>query len=350
MAARTTRTLAGRASAAAVALVALTALAGCGGTARSTTDHGAGTAASGMIVAGSGPATGTLMDAMVPSGRLSVTVGSPARRLTAAQAGDGKAHRLTGRGRFVGVSWAFDQDALPRWAWAAVRVQNPLPTTLALVAGGKRYPLGSAYDLVVGQGAVSRGAKASYVAVRSAAHLRLEATYDGLTQSFDATTGERTPSAADGLYHLTAPAAAPACPTVSASTQGVRYRIRCTVGPLAVVPYVAGVGWADQGSTWATTTYRLRPAAASWGKVQYAYVALASTATLDGAQARSNHSANDADLAPIQTGAPVFAVPVGGGTRALTVRARWRGVPHGHPAGAPAHPVFSLVRTLHLQG
>jgi hypothetical protein len=93
---------------------------------------------------------------------------------------------------------------------------------------------------------------------------QLEVDYDGLTQTFDLDTGERSPGPADPFYDL---ATTPAdCPPSGPGrdVRGMQYSITCQMSPITSVPYVADLGWAQEGRTWLVFDLTLTPSPFRW--------------------------------------------------------------------------------------
>jgi hypothetical protein len=69
---------------------------------------------------------------------------------------------------------------------------NVSPTTISLVADGRPYRVGSAYNVVLGgRGIQDFGRRSQYVAVEGDGDdLRLEVGYDGLTQQVELPSGK----------------------------------------------------------------------------------------------------------------------------------------------------------------
>ncbi|MBB2892632.1 hypothetical protein [Flexivirga oryzae] len=97
-------------------------------------------------------------------------------------------------GRFVEVEWDSGSNASAQTV-GAVDIGGNHPVTLTLVAGGHRYRLDTfRTDALVDGSAV--------IAVDGDGDdLRIEATYAGVTQSVDPTTGTRRAGRADLLYN-----------------------------------------------------------------------------------------------------------------------------------------------------
>lgn len=106
----------------------------------------------------------------------------------------------------------------------------------------------------------------SLIAIDEGAALSVEVEFDGATQTLDVATGELDTGVAQGLY---SPAADldlgcddytawcrldPADP--DAPWRPGRSDATVTTGPLALHSYDAELGWADEGTRWATTTVR----------------------------------------------------------------------------------------------
>ena len=226
-------------------------LAGCG----SETDGAAG---GGQVVQGvdTGDVTGDEFELVIPSGEFTLTVGDPVDEVPADAAADGEAHPAPDGQQYVGIAWSPSGTA-PALG-VVLHGTDPLPAALRVRTGGRDLEI-SELALDPADGPANGSA---WVPVDGEA--QLEVSYDGLTQTFDLDTGEREPGPADDFYDL-APTPAD-CPASGPGRggQGMQYSITCEISPITSVPYVAGQGWAEEGSTWLVFDLTLTPTQFRW--------------------------------------------------------------------------------------
>jgi hypothetical protein len=222
-----------------VALAAVVALAGCGG------------AKPGTVVESNTAIAGRSASVSLPSGDLTVWVGKPVKDV-----GDvvgGEPSSVDG-GRYVGVSWSFDQRVGGPAVVTQALAGQVKPMTVRLVADGRAYDVGSVYDVVAdGRGIRDRGKRSAYVAVKGdPKRLWLEVTYDGLTQRISYPAGKVWATRASALKDLK-PAGERACDADGTQDREglTRLPLHCVVGASTRLPYVAGLGWAKDGHEWA---------------------------------------------------------------------------------------------------
>lgn len=204
-----------------------------------------------------GDVTGDAFEVVVPSGEFTVTVGDPVDEVPADAAADGKAHPAPEGREYVGIAWSPSGTA-PAFG-AVLHGTDPLPATIGVRTGGRELEVSElAMDPADGP---ANGV--AWVPVDDG-EAQLHVAYDGLTQTFDLDSGERTPGPADGFYDL---AAAPAdCPAVGPGrdVRGMQYTITCQISPITAVPYLAGEGWAEDGRTWLVFDLTLTPSPFRW--------------------------------------------------------------------------------------
>lgn len=228
----------------ALALLLCCLLAGCGGTPDPRT-VGVGDEAGPSVTA---DVPGTSYALMLPSGRLTVTVSQP-RASVPPRDTEEPGGLAAGEGaRIVGVSRVLDPGAYP----FAVNYQiaepdrilgGPGEVGLRLVADG--------FDADVPDG------PAVWLGVPAEAALRLEVTYDGLVQTVDLATGTVDAGAAAGLAEPL-----PQERTSPCTAQAGSYT-SCQVDVASGYPYVAGLGWAPAGQTYAVLRVELGQGAAA---------------------------------------------------------------------------------------
>lgn len=239
-------------------------------------DDGPAPDAVGAVVAGTGATVeGDSGFLFVPAGRIDVTIGRPlTRALTADETADGLVHAPPLGGAFVPVSWTHDPAALP--APLEVVGTRPALTSMALVADGTSFALGSPYEVAGVGGTTDALVRVMFVAVPTVpAHLVVSADYEGVTQTLDPATGQIGPAAAGPLYHRVPRLTASPCGTGrDAGRRQTGPGVTCSVRDVVVVPHVPGPGWAQPPGGWLVVHYRVDVGAALVRQV---------SVTLDGA-------------------------------------------------------------------
>jgi hypothetical protein len=230
--------------AAGLALLTAVALSGCG-------DDPADDAAV-VPAAESLTIEGDEFEVMLPSGQFVFTVTEPRDELSASDAADGESREAPDGQQYVGLSW--DWEGMAGRAFALLNHDvDPQVASVSLATGDDEVRV---FELDT-QG--SRPAGRTWVLVDHDADPRLEVTYDGHTQTVDLGTGQVDAGVADGLYDIAAYDVD--CPDQGpgSGSDGLQYRIDCTVGEVVAVPYVADLGWAAEGETWLLVQVELRP-------------------------------------------------------------------------------------------
>lgn len=197
---------------------------------------------------------GTQARIIVPTGALDLTVGAPLDGdLAADLAADGE-KQAAGDGAFVPVTWSFDPSAdIPG---RAIVAQDPQPLRMTLVAAGADVELPSPYT-VEGDALGDLATAVFYVPVDDPeADLEIQATYDDLTQTWDAATGDLDSGAAAPLYDEPTGATALPCPDRTITRGGYSADVRCAMS-VERVPYLPGSGWAPDGRTFAVVGHRI---------------------------------------------------------------------------------------------
>ncbi len=198
-------------------------------------------AADGLLV-------GRSTDVRVPWGRLQVTITDP---LDSVDTDAG-----TVRGPLVGVQVELraTDDTVPVDRIPDASLEDPV---FAVTADGEDWELPALTGWVDGV-AISPGARRQYVAVpRGAEDVEVTVTYDGVTQTIDAATADVSTGAAAPLYDASfarpgAPCGDQLWSTGAAAVEGVGSA--CFVRSSVTHPYVAGLGWAPEGSQWLVVT------------------------------------------------------------------------------------------------
>lgn len=213
----------------------------------------------------------------LPSGRMKLSVTEPLKRFPDgvedfiyqnSRQDDPEYNVVRGGGRWVGVSW----ELLPTKTSKAQQVLGldfSRSAEVALVADGQRYDLQA--DRADGWNEASQPRKKSvFVALPDTpAHLTLEVTYDGLTQTFVPATSALDTADADGLYDVPVwSVSAPGCEDLRITpAPGFEFNfdedvVTCDVPEVVSTAYLEGQGWAKQGRTWLGApilTYALSP-------------------------------------------------------------------------------------------
>lgn len=181
-----------------------------------------------------GPAgvTGTAVEVRVPSGTITVTVGSPVQEIAAGSrevtAPDG--------GALVPVSWSLD-----RYQTTGVTGFDA-ETELAILAGDDPTPLTTITD------AATPATGSRVVAIDGTAAVDgVSATYDGLEQVLGL-DGSRDAGVAEQLYAPAADGGDRDCSQGWRSVPQADLDLSCSVRAWTL-PYLPGAGWADEGRT-----------------------------------------------------------------------------------------------------
>ncbi|GAB4004173.1 hypothetical protein [Nocardioides ultimimeridianus] len=263
---------------------------------------------------------------------------------------------ISGGGRFVGLDLdRIDRSALPTTVAA---VSGTTPTTLVLVADGRRIDLPTATDLAVPDQAV-------YVALPSdPKSLDLDVTVEGTTQHLDLLhVGTADHGAASAYYD-----AAALLRSATDAAQCLRARVSLSAGqfdpgpdsgaihfevpqPIVAVPYVAGLGWAAAGRVWLVVPITTRfdqgtfvtwPRFGAPGEVLYLPTLQRTTVRVDGRTPGSSvafYAGSTADLARSNQSGAYYVFNVAGSTHTLQFSQVYADRLHRNdrpaPAGAP---------------
>lgn len=189
--------------------------------------------------------TGKRSIVLTPAGRLVVRFGDPVPRLERDQTSDLTSRTAPEGGSFVPVVWSFQDDI---YGEIERLFGERRALEVELVAGGERYSLSPPDP--------GSNKTAEYVAVEGAAdELTLEVTYDGLTQTVDAETGERESGVAEALYGLPeTEIKIKKCPIKKWFTDPtILLAYECQYTTAVPSPYVANT-WVKEGHTWLSVT------------------------------------------------------------------------------------------------
>lgn len=191
---------------------------------------------------------GRSTDVRVPWGRLQVTVTEPVDSV--------ESESGTLSGSFVGIQVELrdTEDAVPVDRTPDATFEDPV---FAIETDGETWDLPALTGWVDGV-EVEPGARRQYVAVPDDAdEVLVTMTYDGVTQTIDAATADVSVGDAGPLYDAPFPAPGGPCgdqlwSTGASALDGAEST--CFVLGSATRPYVAGLGWAPEGSRWLVVT------------------------------------------------------------------------------------------------
>jgi hypothetical protein len=309
------------------------------------------TAAPGTLVAQpvDGLLVGRSTDVRVPWGRLQVTMTEP---VDTVEGEDGTLH-----GSFIGIQVELrdTEDAVPVDRLPDATFVDP---EFSLVADGETWELPALAGWADGT-EVAPGARRQYVAVPGGAdEVDLAMTYDGVTQTIDVATADVAIGDAAPLYDAPFPAPGAPCGDQLWSTGAGPVddaASGCFVLSSATRPYVAGLGWATEGSRWlvvrvvpgapAAFEYRGRTYRADAAGVETTYA-------LGFDEAVEVYAANDVlpdsvSPDPLDPQVVVFEVPETRETGQMDVRTRLEGELAGGRKGGGAP---RTARALVVQG
>ncbi|MBB2894524.1 hypothetical protein [Flexivirga oryzae] len=290
------------------------------------------------------------VDIRVPSGLVQVEVTGPAGEASVGSPGSREVRAPLG-GRFVEVEWDSGSNASAQTV-GAVDIGGNHPVTLTLVAGGHRYRLDTfRTDALVDGSAV--------IAVDGDGDdLRIEATYAGVTQSVDPTTGTRRAGRADLLYNSGgwSPVVGDGAPSAKPRAK-LQWQTSDNGGSAIRLAYVDGLGWAPKGSDWVvvdsgyirlSNDVRWRPSRDSSAYVDYfkQIAKITGSQRVDGRPAVKVLKKGRVELGTWWTPVAVFKVPHSAGTvhvrRSTTFVAPVDYV-QGHVSGYPKHAKITVV-------
>jgi hypothetical protein len=319
--------------ASALLLITATALSGCGG------EEDPSTGAETFEAAEAATLEGTEVDLMLPSGQFVLTVTEPREEVAADETADGESRTAPDGQAFVGLAWRWEGMAGPVLALVN-RDSAPQAATGTVVAGDREVP---ALDLDTQSG--SPGERV-WVRVPDDAGATLEITYDGQTQVVDLADGTLDAGVAAGFSAITPLPVA--CPSEAAgSSEGLEYEIACTVDDVVAVPYVADLGWAEEGHTWLLVPVRLTPGEVVFtaGSEQAGYRVVDGTGSVSVDGEAGTELQPDED--PTDGLAATYAVPASAtGPWELTVEHTWDLTRDGSAPGAPAAEQITYDQTV----
>lgn len=229
--------------AAGLALLTMAALSGCG----NSPDDGAAV----VPAAESLSLEGDEFEVMLPSGQFVFTVTQPRDELSESDTADRESREAPDGRQYVGLEW--DWKGMAGRAFSLLnRDVPPQVAEVSVLTGDDELAV---FELDTQGG---RPAGRTWVLVSDDADPGLQVTYDGHTQTVDLGSGEVDAGVADGLYDIATYDVD--CPDQGSGTgrDNLQYRIECTVGEVIAVPYVADLGWAEEGQTWLLVQVELR--------------------------------------------------------------------------------------------
>lgn len=296
---------------------------------------------------------------LIPLGKMNLTVSQPMATVP------GQDRRPPRGGSFVGVAWKTDPFSLPQEARLPLTNVASQPR-LALVAGGRSYPLPSMRaGLIRGaSGPVVTGDGGAFVAVDGPVdQMSVRVEYDGATQSVDVRSGKRDPGPAANLYTLKpAQPSEQKCPEQrpASGDEISGWVLQCSVSTASAVPYVAGLGWARPGEQWVvlnvtsalTGELAWKPFPGSGRSVTYDVDGPRSTFRLDGVLATSALPGMDATAYRDSRGSGtlIFANVIGA-PLSLRITQTYAGKVDetNGLTGFPQRPTVTLERTVPLK-
>ncbi len=192
---------------------------------------------------------GRSTEVRVPWGRLQVTVSEPVDETEEGTAA-GRSASLVG----VQVSLGGSEDLLVADRTPEGHLSDP---TFTLVADEKEYVLDGLTGWVEDD-EIRQVARRQYVALRGVPdQVSLRVGYDGVEQEVDGLTGKLDRDQAESLYAFDPSGGLQPCgdPLWSPGASDIEGVVTaCVVTASAQRPYVAGLGWAEEGKRWMVVT------------------------------------------------------------------------------------------------
>lgn len=187
---------------------------------------------------------GARQTVLVPTGALRLTVGAPVGRIGARGAADGLRHD----GSFVPVAWSFDPGrAVPG---QSVLGQSARSASVIVTVGETPYALPAPYTVSDGEVV---GATRGVAYVPGTDSPIVEVAYDGLSQTWEPSTGRFERGAAAPLYASAGSGDLP-CPDGPQTEDGVTATVICRISTERM-PYVPGRGWAEPGRAFVLVSF-----------------------------------------------------------------------------------------------
>ncbi len=183
----------------------------------------------------------------IPTGTVTISIGQPVTDDVQMRFDSDDLTAPPDQGSFLPIRMDFRAVA----GRTGTEAEQPSPMSAALIADGRTYQLPNAYEVVDGELTSGPPADGWYLPISGqVAAQSLAVTYDGLTQTFDLTTGERDAGAAAIWYGQQEPTLRD-CP--NSDWTGELANIvegNCYFLFGRAVPYFADLGWAAPGHRW----------------------------------------------------------------------------------------------------
>lgn len=200
-------------------------------------------------VAGTVDLSGSEVEVVLPSGQLTITVTEPRDVVPAADADDRSEHEAPEGQAYVGLGWA--QSGVAPAFGPILHGSVPRPASVVVRAGGETVDV---LEIDTQEGS---GGGAWVLVPEGLSGAVAEITYDGLTQTVDLADATLDAGGAAGLYDIQL--LPTACSDAGESGPVLTYSIDCTTSAATATPYVAGRGWAPEGSTWLVLDLTVQP-------------------------------------------------------------------------------------------
>ncbi|MCW2793074.1 MAG: hypothetical protein JWO76_2172 [Nocardioides sp.] len=276
-------------------------------------------AQAGLVSEAAAAVSGTAAAVVVPTGELTVHVGTPVDSVPADQTARLEPVRAPEGGSVLPIGMSFDQGAAPL---GGVLAFPAVATQVSVRACGRDYSVGDAYVVGADGGSISPlGAPGYFVTLPCAprSDVVVVVSYDGVDQTVDARTGDVAPGRAGTIGALgTDFAPSVDCPTDDWNLDAgglEEAHVDCAVSAVYRTPYLPGKGWADEGQQWVVADVaeiRLLDASVAGGDgatTDLAVTALEDASTLDGVDATQALVQQPDPRTYVAGGTWVFAVP-----------------------------------------
>jgi hypothetical protein len=279
---------------------------------------------------------GSTVSLTSPLGVASVTVGKAVDTVDKDRASDLKSHHAPKGGAFVPVTWTFTYAT--GFPAAAIGAASK-PAALALIAGGKSYPL----DTI---GRSFGTPQPEYVAVPTTTGLKVGLTYDGLTQTVDVATGKRDAGAAEALY--SAQQQTVDCGQGWTTSIPIKAPMDCTLH-VTTVPWAGS--WAGAGHEYVVVSADIRPYPLEIHRgshdARYDVRSVTDRSTVDGIGAKQPLQ-QDPAASYAMTGTSIFDVPTGAHSLDLELDYALQKGGETGPGTYPLDPTVTFSRSVPL--
>lgn len=283
---------------------------------------------------------------LVPGRRYNLTITEPTERLSHAAASEaGISQEAPDGSAFVGIGWALEQ--VPSDGWLLARSAGEQPIRITLSVDDREHPLGDMRDYETRSGAW-------VVVPEDAQEVGVAVEFDGLTQTLEDPydSVEMRPQDGPSLLYNTSPR------LHQESCQGEELARRtapgqwfggdCRVRWSDPLPWMPGLGWAEEGTAWVPVDVSIDHAVFGYDAPDYVSYEDAPAErpriTVGGARPEQVLDPEDDVRAGEQDdgsweGIAVVQVPDRTGTPEVRIRQSWTGVPEdadeAAAAGAP---------------